>query len=47
MIICGIANVDAKGLIDMGSVICDMIFENSNAALPDLPALSEGAKNWF
>ena len=47
MIIYGIAHVDAKGLIDQGSVICDLIFAKSNAVVPDLPALSQGAETWF
>ena len=44
MIIYGIVHVDAKGLIDLGYVICDLIFAKSNTAMPDLPALSQGAK---
>ena len=39
VIICGIFHVDAKELIDLGSVICDLIFAKSNPALPDLPSL--------
>ena len=47
VIINDIKNMDVKGPIDLGSVICDLIFVKSNAALPDLPALSQGAEIWF
>ena len=47
MTISGIAHMDAKGLIDLGSVICDLIFAKSNTTLPNLPTLSQGAETWF
>ena len=47
VIIIGILHVDAKGSIDMGSVIYDLIFVKANIALPNLPTLSQGAETWF
>ena len=47
VIIHGFAHVDAKGLIYMGPIICDLIFVKSNATLPNLLALSHGAETWF
>ena len=44
MIIIGIAHVDAKGSIRLGFVIYDLVIVKSNAALLDLPTLSQGAE---
>ena len=47
MMIIGIVYVDAKGSIDLGSMIYDMVIVKSNTALLDLPTLSQGAETWF
>ena len=44
MIIIGIAHVDAKGSIDLGSAIYDLVIVKSNTTLLDLPTLFEGAE---
>ena len=47
VIIIGIAHVDAKGFINLGPVIYDLVIVKSNAAFLDLPTLFQGAETWF
>ena len=47
VIIIGIAHVDAKGSIDLGSVIYDLVIMKSNTTLLHLPILCQGAKTWL
>ena len=47
VIVIGITHVDAKGSMDLGVVIYDQEIGKLNAALLDLPTLSQGAETWF